>query len=183
MLEDYLNDAKYKIMDAQEREAKYSRYAHATIKDMPWREPVTEAEIKFAKSVKNYYVYGALVAVAVALLMFFLVLFNRGIKNWIPIMIILGLFVIFTGYFLIRALMIPLQICEGNVIATRSIQHTSGKNKSDSYTYFASVCFDYPRPIQVGNIAISKDLFGKLGEGQKLYIANGNKPRGTVGLE
>lgn len=181
MLEDYLNDAKYKVMDAKEREAKYSRYAHAKVKDMPWREPVTEAEIKFAKSVKNYYVYGSLIAVAVALLMFFLVFFNRGIRNWILILIVLGMFVIFTCYFLILALKIPLQVCEGNVIATRAVKHTSGK--SNSYNYYASVCFDYPRQIQVGNIAISKDLFGRLGEGQKVYIANGNTPRATTELE
>lgn len=181
MLEDYLNDAKYKVMDAKEREARYSKYAHAKAKDMPWRAPVTEAEIKFAKSVKNYYVYGALVAVALALLMFFLVFFNRGIRNWISILVILGLFVIFTCYFLIKALKVPLQICEGNVIATKSVKHSS--SKSSSYAYYASVYFDYPTPIQVGNIAISKDLFGILGEGQKLYIANGNTPRGTIGLE
>lgn len=181
MLEDYLNDAKYKIMDARERQERYARYTPAKAKDMPWRDPVTEAEIKFAKRTKNYYVIGSLVAVAIALLMFLLVFFNPGIKNWIPILIILGMFVVFTGYFLVMALRIPLKICEGYVIATKAVQHSSGK--SNSYVYHASVYFDYPTPIQVGNIAISKELYGKLGEGQKLYIANGNTPRGAVDLE
>lgn len=181
MLEDYLNDAKYKVMDAQERAAKYARYANASVKDIPWRKPVTEKEIKFAKKVKNYYVYGSLAAVAVALLMFLLAFFNRGIRNWILIIIILGLFLALTCYCLIMALKTPLGICEGYVIATKTVRH-SGKNRN-SYSYYASVYFDYPTPIQVGNIAISKDLFGKLGEGQKLYIANGTTPRGTVGLE
>lgn len=181
MLDDYLNEMKYQVMDAKEREAKYSRYAHAKAKDMPWREPVTEAEIKFTKRVKNHYVFGSLLAVAVSLLMFFLIFFLQGIRNWILILIVLGLFVIFTTYFLILALKTPRKICEGYVIATKTVTYSRGK--SNSNTYLASVYFDNPKPIQVGNIAISKDLVGKLAEGQKIYIANGNTPRGTIELE